>query len=444
MTPWLSVLGLGEEGVESLAPAARALLDAAEVLVGGERHLAMVKNGGAERIAWASPLSQTLEDIAARRGKRVAVLATGDPMFYGIGVTLARRFPWGEISVIPAVGAMAHVCARLGWAEAEVEGVTLHGRPLELLNYHMLPHARLVILSEDGTTPGKVAEALAASGFGSSPIVVFEHLGGTEERRIEATAQDFPSGGCADLNTMAVECRAAAGAVFNPRVPGLPDIAFENDGQLTKREVRAATLAALAPTPGALLWDVGAGSGSIAIEWLRAERTAQAIAVECRPERAARIARNALALGVPRLEIVAGEAPEALTGLRAPDAVFVGGAVRNADLLEACFAAIKDGGRFVANAVTLEGEAALIRLRERHGGEMTRLSVSRLEPVGTGQGWRALRPVTQLSVTKAAGHERHPLRRGRRPRRSRAGDAEGGPRPARLPGHCLSRVSRRP
>ena len=312
MTPWLSVLGIGEEGTEGLPAAARALLESAEVLVGGERHLAMVKNGNAERIAWASPLSRTLDDIAARRGRRVAVLATGDPMFYGIGATLAGRFQHNEMTVIPAVGAIAHVCARLGWPEADIEAVTLHGRPLELLNYHVLPNARLVILSECGATPAKVAAALTACGFGDSRVIVFEHLGGAQERRIEKIARDFPGDAFADLNTIAVECRAGANAVVRARVPGLPDSAFENDGQLTKREVRAATVSALAPIPSALLWDVGAGSGSIAIEWLRAERTNQAIAIERDPARAARIARNALSLGVPRLEIVTGAAPDAL------------------------------------------------------------------------------------------------------------------------------------
>jgi precorrin-6Y C5,15-methyltransferase (decarboxylating) len=399
MTRWLSVLGIGEEGAEALAPAARAILDTAEVLVGGERHLAMVANGGAERIAWASPLEQTLRDIAARRGKRVAVLASGDPMFYGIGATLARRFPAEEIAIIPNVGAVAHVCARLGWPEAEVEAVTLHGRPLELLNYHLLPGARLVILSDSGATPAKVAAALTDAGYGGSPMIVFEHLGGAKERRVAGIAREW-SASVADLNTIAVECVAGGGAIVRPRVPGLPDAAFENDGQLTKREVRAATIAALSPLPGALLWDVGAGSGSIAIEWLRAERTAKAVAIERDPARAGRIARNALALGVPRLEIVTGTAPDALQGLPEPDAVFVGGAVRNFALLETCFAALRPGGRFVANAVTVEGEAALARFHELHGGEMSRISVSRLEPVGAGHGWRALRTVTQLAATK--------------------------------------------
>ena len=225
MTPWLSIVGIGEEGMAALPPSVRALIDTAEVIVGGERHLAMVPNGSAERLTWDSPLSATVDAIAARRGKRVAVLATGDPMFYGIGVTLARRFERGELVIVPNVGAIAHVCARLGWPEAEVEAVTLHGRPLELLNYHMLPGARLVILSDSGETPAQVAALLTKAGFGPSAMTVFEHLGGTAERRMDGTVKDW-SAKTADLNTIAVDCRAESGAIFYARVPGLPDSTF--------------------------------------------------------------------------------------------------------------------------------------------------------------------------------------------------------------------------
>ncbi|MFZ0693437.1 MAG: precorrin-6y C5,15-methyltransferase (decarboxylating) subunit CbiE, partial [Alphaproteobacteria bacterium] len=380
MTPWLSVLGVGEDGLDSLPAAARALIDSAEVVIGQLRHLELLKNGDAERLTWASPLSCSLEAIAERRGRRVVVLATGDPMFYGIGATLARRFTSDEMTVIPGVGAFGLVCARMSWPAADVEAVTLHGRPLALLNLHMLPGARLVILSEDGETPRKVAEALTGAGFDESTITVFEHLGGPTERRIDGTARNWPADAIADLNTMAVDCRAGPDAIIRPRVPGLPDEAFENDGQLTKREVRAVTLAALGPVPRALLWDVGAGSGSIGIEWLRAEKTAQAIAVERDPARAARIARNALMLGVPRLEITVGEAPQALNNLPRPQAVFIGGGTSNPDILEAAFRALLAGGTFVANAVTVEGGTALLAFRERFGGELKRISISRLEP----------------------------------------------------------------
>jgi precorrin-6Y C5,15-methyltransferase (decarboxylating) len=403
VTPWLAVVGIGEDGLEGLAPVARTLIETAEVLVGGERHLAMVPAGGAERLAWASPIERTIDEIAARRGRRVTVLATGDPMFFGIGVTLARRFDIAEMTIVPAVGAVQLACARLGWAEAEIEPVTLVGRPLEALNLHLRPGARLVILSEDRESPEAVATALRAKGFGPSRIAVFERMGSEDERRIEGIAEGWSADGIADLNTIAVDCRAAPGASALSRAPGLPDEAFVHDGQLTKREVRAVTVAALAPMPNALLWDVGAGCGSVAIEWLRAERGARAVAVERNPERAALIARNAAALGVPGLGIVTGEAPGALEGLEAPDAVFVGGGASGEGLLEACWEALSPSGRLVANAVTIETEAALARFGTAHGGELVRLAVSRMEEIGELHGWRPMRAVTQLRAVKPSG-----------------------------------------
>jgi precorrin-6Y C5,15-methyltransferase (decarboxylating) len=400
VTPWLSVVGIGADGLDGLAPAARALIETAEVLVGGERHLALVPDGGAERLRWGSPLEKTIEEIAARRGRRVAVLATGDPMFFGIGVTLARRFPLAEMTIVPAVGAVALACARLGWPAAEVEAVTLVGRPLESLNLHLRPGARLVILSENAATPARVAEALRARGFDPSPITVFENMGGADERRTEGTAADWPAGPVGDLNTIAVECRPGEAAQVLPRAPGLPDEAFVHDGQLTKREVRAVTVSALGPLPAALLWDVGAGCGSVAIEWLRAEPRARAVAVEREPARADLIARNAAQLGVPQLAIVTGEAPGALQGLEAPDAVFVGGSVSAEGMLEACWEALPPGGRLVANAVTVEAEARLLRFRNEFSGALTRLAVSRVEGIGEFHGWRPLRPVTQLAAVK--------------------------------------------
>jgi precorrin-6Y C5,15-methyltransferase (decarboxylating) len=400
VTPWLAVIGIGEDGLDGVAPAARTLIETAEVLVGGARHLAMVPEGKAERLAWASPLERTLDEIAARRGRRVTVLATGDPMFFGIGVTLARRFDIVEMTIVPAAGAVQLACARLGWPVAEVEPVTLVGRPVETLNSYVRPGARLVILSENAATPKAAAEALRASGFGPSPMTVFERMGGSCERRIDGTAEGWSANGLADFNTVAIECRRGPGARVLARVPGLPDEVFVHDGQLTKREVRAATLAALGPSPQALLWDVGAGCGSVAIEWLRAERSARAVAVEKSPERTALIAHNATALGVPNLEIVTGEAPQALGSLEAPDAVFVGGGASREGLLDFCWKTLSPGGRLVANAVTVEAEAALVRFGKEHAGELTRLSVSRLEEIGGFHGWRPSRPVTQLRAAK--------------------------------------------
>ncbi|MFQ5984019.1 MAG: precorrin-6y C5,15-methyltransferase (decarboxylating) subunit CbiE [Alphaproteobacteria bacterium] len=401
MTPWLAIVGLMEDGLEGLKPAARTLVEGAEVLVGGRRHLALVPSGrGVERLTWARPLSATLDAIAARRGRRVCVLATGDPMCYGIGVSLVRRFPIEEMTILPAPSAFSLACARLGWPLMEVEALTLHGRSLDLVRRYLAPAARLLILAHDGESPAKVAALLREAGYGSSPIIVYAHMGAEAERRAEGTAEAWPTERLPDFNTIAVECRAAPGASVLPRTPGLPDEAFQNDGQLTKREVRAVTLAALAPLPGALLWDVGAGSGAVAIEWLRAARGTKAVAVEREQARTAMIAHNAGALGVPELEIVTGTAPKALEGLPTPDAVFIGGGLAEPGMLETCWSALRPGGRLVANAVTLEGERTLLAWQTRVEGTLTRLSVARTEPMGSFTGWRAMSPVSQLAAAK--------------------------------------------
>jgi precorrin-6Y C5,15-methyltransferase (decarboxylating) len=400
MTRWLGIIGMGEEGLEALSPVARALIDKAELLVGGARHHALVPNGTAERLTWATPLSLTVEEILRRRGRRVVVLATGDPMWFGIGVTLARRVPAEEMWVIPAASAFSLACGRLGWSLAEIECLTLHGRPQALLNAAVAPGARLLILSHGSGTPMEVARTLTALGYGPSRMIVLERMGHAEERQLAATATEWKVDRTEDLNTIAIECVAGPGAVARPRVPGLPDDAFRHDGQLTKREVRAATIAALAPLPGQLLWDVGAGCGSVAIEWLRCHRSLRATAIEREAARAAMILENATTLGVPQLALVEGNAPEALADLPAPDAVFVGGGLTVPALVERCWSALNPRGRLVANAVTLEGEARLIALRGELGGELTRIAVSRAEPVGPFTGWRPLMPVTQLVAVK--------------------------------------------
>jgi len=400
MSAWLSVVGIGEDGLAGLSPAARALVDGAEMLVGGERHLAMVPTDGRERRTWGSPLSALVEEIAGRRGQRVCVLATGDPMAYGIGVTLARHIPHQEMTIIPAPSAFSLAAARLGWSLAEVEILTLHGRSLELLHSFVQPGARLLLLSNDGTTPAKVAALLRARGYGDSHLTVLAHMGGPQETIAEGLARDWREESSPDFNTIAVACVASPDAPLLPRIPGLPDEAFQNDGQLTKREVRAVTLAALAPIAGQHLWDVGAGCGSIAIEWLRAARNTTATAVERQADRVALIAANAAALGTPRLDIVTGEAPTALNDLSRPDAVFIGGGVAQDGLLDICWERLRPGGRLVANVVTVEGEAALAAWHGRNGGTLTRLAISRTAPMGALTGWRPLMPVTQLAARK--------------------------------------------
>lgn len=402
MTAWLSIIGIGEDGLDGLGAEARALIADAEVLIGGERHLAMVPDDGRERLAWTSPMSARLDDIAARRGQRVCVLATGDPMHYGVGTKLARRIPAAEMVVVPAPSAFSLLCARMGWDRAVVRTITLHGRDFDNINAHILPEARLAVLSDGAATPALVAERLVGRGFGLSRITVLEHMGGQQERRHDGTAGGWNGAGpFAGFNSIAVECIAGPDAALLPNVPGLPDDAFVHDGCITKREVRAATLAALAPVLGQTLWDVGAGAGSVAIEWMRTDPACRAIAVECDPARAALCRDNAARLGVPGLHIVTGEAPAALDGLDAADAVFIGGGVSTQGVIAAGWRALGPGGRLVANAVTLQGEAALLSWHGEIGGTLARISVSRAAAVGNFTGWEPLRPVTQLAVRKS-------------------------------------------
>ena len=390
------------------------------MLAGGRRHLDLVPNARVKKIAWGKDFNASIAELAKHRGKRVVVLASGDPMNYGAGASVARTFPAGEIEILPAPGAFSLAAARMAWSLPDTETFTVHGRPVEVLNRHLAPGLRLLILSENAGTPARIAALLTAAGFGPSRIAVLERLGGPEERRVDGTAETWPHAPGADLNTVAVECIAGPKAKIWPRVPGLPEeafehddlierkvtlpllFAFEHDGQITKREVRAATLARLMPLPGQVLWDIGAGSGAVAIEWLRAEPSARAVGVERDAERLKRIERNARNLGVPELTIVAGAAPDILPTLAPkPDAVFVGGGVGTPDMLDACWRALSPGGRLVANAVTLEGQAALMAFQAKHGGDLVRLSVARAKTIGaTRTAMKPLMDVLQLATTK--------------------------------------------
>lgn len=398
---WLSVVGIGEDGLDGLSPRARMLVDAAQTLVGGDRHLAMLLDDGRDRLTWPSPLTDLMPQIAERRGTPVCVLATGDPMFFGIGVTLAKQFDADEMDVVPSLSAFSLAASRLGWPLADVEQLTLHGRPVSLIVPFVLPGARLMILSDGADTPAQVADILTERGYGDSKIYVLEHMGGPLERGLEGTAASWQHAGIAPFNTIGVDCIAGPDAIVLPRLPGLPDDAFTSDGNMTKREVRAATLAALAPIPGQHLWDIGAGCGAVSIEWMRAHPSCRATAIESRADRIGLIARNAIALGVPRLGMIEGQATDVLAGLDAPDAVFIGGGASTPGLIDLCWDALPAGGRLVANVVTFEGEIALAGFRERHGGDLVRIAVSRAEPVGPFTGWKPLMAVTQLAAVKS-------------------------------------------
>ncbi len=392
----VTVVGIGADGWAGLAEPGRAAVRGAEVVLGGPRQLALVAgHTDAEARAWPSPLLPALTELfAGLRGRRVCALASGDPMHYGLGATLARVL--GPVEVLTHPSSIALACARMGWAAESVEVVSAVGRPLAAVRRVLAPGARVLVLSEGADTPGALAALLADDGWGDSALTVLEQLGGPGERRLDGTARHWVHPPGDPLNLVAVTCDGPGRAL----TPGLPDDAFDHDGQLTKREVRAVTLALLGPRRGELLWDVGAGNGSIALEWLRAHPTCRAVAVEPDPARAARIAANADALGVPGVRVVEGRAPDALDGLPTPDAIFIGGGVTADDVLPRCWEALPAGGRLVANAVTVESEGVLGAARARLGGELTRLSVARAAPVGGFTGWRPAMPVTIWSVAK--------------------------------------------
>jgi precorrin-6Y C5,15-methyltransferase (decarboxylating) len=400
---WLTVVGIGEDGVDALSPRARAALSAAEILVGGARHLELAADAaspGCERHAWPSPMLPFLDVILGWRPRRVAVLASGDPLLHGVAATLAARIDSGQIAVIPAVSAFQLACAAMVWPVAETALATACGRPVEGLAAELHDGARIVLFCADGATPAAAAALLVAQGFGASRMTVLERLGSPEAAASALIARDVGDRRFNALATVAIEAVAGPDAQVRSRVPGLPDDAFANDGQITRREIRALTLARLAPTPGALLWDVGAGSGSIGIEWMRAAPGARAIALEPRADRADRARRNAATLGVPALDVREAAAPEALAGLPAPDAIFLGGGATAEGVIDRCWAALRGGGRLVANAVTLETEAALFDAYKRLGGDLTRLQIARADPVGRMTGWRPAMPVTQFAVMK--------------------------------------------
>jgi precorrin-6Y C5,15-methyltransferase (decarboxylating) len=396
----VTVVGVGDDGWPGLSDDARAVLRAAPVIAGGARQLALLPDLPGRRIPLPSPLLPGLDElVAANPG--LCLLASGDPMLHGIGVTLARRLEAGRMRVLPSVSCVALACARLGWAEHEVDVVSVVSRPAEVILAAVQPGARVLVLCRDGSTPALLAGLLGDRGWSATQMTVLERLGGQAER----VRGPYPAGALApeqfaDLCVVALTCVPdTAGAVL-PRVPGLPDSAYESDGQLTRREARALALAGLAPGSGQLLWDIGAGSGSIGIEWMRADPRCRAIAVEGRPDRAERIERNARQLGVPGLEVVHGQAPDALPGLARPDAVFVGGGLTTDGVLEACWAALPRGGRLVAHAVTVESETVLHQWHRAVAGELVKLAVSYAGPLGGFTTWRPALPVTQWQVTR--------------------------------------------
>ncbi|WP_036280241.1 bifunctional cobalt-precorrin-7 (C(5))-methyltransferase/cobalt-precorrin-6B (C(15))-methyltransferase [Methylocystis sp. ATCC 49242] len=399
MRPWLSIVGVGEEGFAALSPAARTLLEQATLIVGGARHLALIGDTAAKRLQWPSPLSDAIPQILVQRGEPTVVLASGDPFFYGVGDLLSRHITSEEIFCVPSPSAFSLAAARLKWSQQDCALISLHGRAFERIAPYLQPRARIIALSWDETTPARLAEYLDARGMGDSRLHVLEHLGGPNERMRETSAKDFRFNEVAALNTVAIEVQADSGARIIPLAPGLPDDWFENDGQLTKREIRAVTLSALAPRKGETLWDIGAGSGSISIEWMLRDPANRAVAIERDAERAARISLNALALGVPDLRILTGAAPQALAGLAPPDAIFIGGGA-DGQMLQSAWSALPGGARIVVNAVTIETQALLSQNYAEKGGELIHLQISRARPVGRFHGLDPAMAVMQWRATK--------------------------------------------
>ena len=393
---WLSIVGIGEDGIDGLSPVARGLVAGAEIVFGGERHLKLANQLiRGEAKPWPSPFSRAVSEVLAERGRQVCVLASGDPFFYGVGSVLANHVTPEETVVVPAPSAFSLAAARLGWALPDIALVSVHGRELDRILPHLHPGARVLVLTSDSEGPAALARLLAELGFGASRLTVLEALGGASGRVRATTAASFDLADIAALNTVAIEVEAAPGARIIAFSAGLDDALYEHDSQITKREIRAITLSSLAPLRGQLLWDIGAGSGSIAIEWMLAHPSMRAMAIEAREDRAARIRRNAAACGVPGLEVLEGHAPEVLRGLATPDAVFIGGGASTQGVLDAAIAALRPRGRLVVNAVTLETEAELAARHAGLGGTLTRIAISRAEAVGGKTGWRAAMPVTQ-------------------------------------------------
>jgi len=399
MSPWLTVVGIGEDGFAGLGKNARRALLGASRVIGSPRQLDLLPACiRAERQTWPRPFA--LAPVLAEGNTPTCVLASGDPMLFGVGASLARVVAREDMQVLPAPSSFSLAAARMGWPLQDVVTLSVVARPVAALNAHLHSGVRLLVLSNDASSPAIIARLLREQGFGPSRLTVLEHLGGPAERRVEASASDWKDPPVAALNLIAIDCLADASARPLSRIGGLPDSAFEHDGQLTKRDVRAVTLARLAPLPGQLLWDVGAGSGSIGIEWMRTWPSCRTLAIEADEGRQQLIERNRDALGVPGLQLIRGKAPQALAGLERPDAIFIGGGVTREGVLDTCWQQLKPGGRLVANAVTLQSEMLLMSWRERHGGELTRIHIAQAQPLGEFDTWRQALPITLLDVTK--------------------------------------------
>jgi precorrin-6B C5,15-methyltransferase / cobalt-precorrin-6B C5,C15-methyltransferase len=397
----VTVVGVGADGWDGLTPAARAIIGSAEVVLGGPRQLELVPVAdGQVHQPWPSPLSAALPELLTQFvGRHVVALASGDPMLSGIGTTLVDILGADRVQVIPHLSSVTLARARVGWSAESTAVVSVVGRDVHAALRELAPGRRVLVLSSDEKTPAALADLLVARGYGSSRFVVLGGIGSESETVQDTTAGEF-SGISPRLNIVALQLN---GPLLAGWATGLPDESFEHDGQLTKRDLRAAALARLLPVPGQLLWDVGAGAGSVGIEWMRAHPLCRAVAVEADSVRAERIGRNARSLGVPALHVVCASAPEALSDLATPDAIFVGGGASRPGVVQRCLDGLRGGGRIVVHGVTVETEAVLAAAYAEHGGELTRIHVEHAAPVGSFTGWTPARAVTQWAFTKPPG-----------------------------------------
>ncbi len=411
--PWLTVIGIGEDGFDSLSPIAQNALHTAHLIYGGDRHLTFLPPTiTAQTHRWRSPIQASIAELLTHRDNPVCVLASGDPLCYGIGNTLLRHIPLAELQILPHLSAFTLATARLGWSTTDLETISLCARDINLLRPKLYPNAKLLLLSSDKTTPTLVCEQLTSWGYGETIVQILEHLGGPKETHQTTIAKTGFQNPIADLNTIALQCPDLQ-TLHSPTLPilnsqfSIPDSVYQHDGQLTKQEIRKLTLNALAPFPGQHLWDIGAGCGSIAIEWMLTHPRCTALAIESRSDRLANIHHNAKTLGVPTLQILQGQAPEILqtpdqTLLEPnPDSIFIGGGITRSGVFEACWTALKPGGKLVSNGVTLETEMKLFQLQQHYGGSLTRIQIQRAEPIGRFLGWKSLSPITQWTVIKA-------------------------------------------
>lgn len=396
---WIDIVGIGEDGLTGLGPDALAAVKSAEIIIGGDRHHSLSDAGSAKRVKWPSPFNAMISEIRSYRGKRLVILVTGDPLWYSVGARILKEIPADEIRFHPQLSAFQLAACRVGWSLADCETLTIHGRATSQIVPHVAPRVRLLVLTKDSSSPKAVADTLIKLGYSRSRMSVLAAMGGPGEQRFDGQADNWDVQ-VPDFHTLAVECIPDENFTLHSRVGGLPDDAFVHDGQMTKSLIRSITLSALAPFPDALLWDVGAGCGSVGVEWMRAARGARAIAIEPKDERLAMIGENAKALGTEKIEIIKGKAPDVLQGLSTPDAVFIGGGLTSEGVFETCWGALRPGGRVVANAVTVQSEARLVELHADYGGTLNRISVSSAEPVGKFHGWKPAMPITQWVAVK--------------------------------------------